>query len=452
MTSQTTDSRLRLKGLIAAGEARLLPLTFSQRELWENSPVVPGDPANHICATIDIRGLFSFDLCEEALRAVVERQEALRTTFLSGAEKTAQVVVAKAETTLRSRDVRPDQLDDLMAEVFSEPLDMVRGPLYRIEMLRVAADHHVLALAFHHAIADGWTLGVFVEDFTTAYILALRQSGRAFAHIQGTRGSLPPPGLTYSAAAADERARWQSDEIEHEAAYWRERLAGSTLLFGDTSDDSPMEPLLKRVSALPPALVDASRDMARRAEVTLFSVLLTVFQIALYRWRGIADVVLGVPYANRMKTQSRDTMGYFAGVVPLRMRLETGRSFAATLTANHAAQIEDFAHAMPFVELAKAVLNPRSPHRHQVFDVRFALQNHPIPDIELPGISTRLRTISTGTSRFDIGCELTEDREALEVVWLYRPRLVRSEDVEFLDQLFASVLGEAGQNPNFRPG
>jgi hypothetical protein len=102
---------------------------------------------------------------------------------------------------------------------------------------------------------------------------------------------------------------------------------------------------------------------------------------------------------------------------------------------------------MPFAELAAALGEPSSPDQHAVFDVRFALQNHPVPDIELPGFSTRLRTCATGTSRFDMGCELTEDEGDLELVWLHRPSVVPRTDVVDLDRLFRAALVEATQNP-----
>ena len=57
-----------------------------------------------------------------------------------------------------------------------------------------------------------------------------------------------------------------------------------------------------------------------------------------------------------------------------------------------------------------------------IFEVRFALQNHPIPDVALPGLSAKLRMRSTGTARFHLACEITEEAEQLEVVWLFRPK------------------------------
>src|SRR6187401_2228061 len=50
------DSRTRLKQWLESGEARLQPLSFPQRELWENSPVPAGSAANNICCLIEIKG------------------------------------------------------------------------------------------------------------------------------------------------------------------------------------------------------------------------------------------------------------------------------------------------------------------------------------------------------------------------------------------------------------
>ena len=59
-----------------------------------------------------------------------------------------------------------------MQEAFSEPFDLVQGPLYRVNVLRRDADDHLLVLTIHHAIADGWSLGAFVQDLCAAYALA----------------------------------------------------------------------------------------------------------------------------------------------------------------------------------------------------------------------------------------------------------------------------------------
>ena len=310
-------------------------------------------------------------------------------------------------------DRRPEAIEALMQETFSEPFDLVQGPLYRAKVLRLGADNHLLVLAIHHAIADGWTLGAFVRDLCEAYVL-----GRV-----GAPAGLPPVQLSYSAWGAAERAIWRPAKLI--SAFlsgdptWREHSGcGPSRRF-----DIMSSPLRRSVSLVPANLGRAARELARRNGATLFSVLLTAFRVALSRWAGAMDVVVGTPVANRSQQAMRGTMGYCAGIVPLRGHVEHDRPLSDGLRVVHQASIDCFANAIPFVELTRALGDPPSPGHTPIFDVRFALQNHPLPYAAVPGLSVRLKMRSTGTSRFHLGCEITENGEALEVVWLFRPKL-----------------------------
>jgi len=133
-------------------------------------------------------------------------------------------------------------------------------------------------------------------------------------------------------------------------------------------------------------------------------------------------------------------MGYFSGLVPLRGQVERERPFSEHLRIVHQTTVDSFANAMPFAELVRALGDRPTPRRNPVFEVRFALQNHPIPDVEISGLSLKLRMRSTGTSRFDLGCEITEQGDTLEVVWLFRQSLFSQPEIEELNRLFRRVL------------
>lgn len=453
------DSRARLKQLLASGEARLQSLTFPQRELWENSPVEVADPANNICSFFEIMGPITHDMMDDAVRRVVGRQEVMRSSFLPGKDRYVQIIRSSAEPALSYRELssaeaRPEALQEIMDESFRKPFDLLRGPLYRMELLKRGGDDHMVAFTLHHAVGDGWSLGAFVEDLCAACIVGLREGGMELTGIGGLRDTLPPVPMTYSEWGAAERARWQPAEIERHAAYWETRLAGSGRMWssaGSSSGAGESGPLDKWVTELPADLAKAARELARKSGATLFSTLLAAFQLTLFRWTGIDDIVVGTPVANRSKAAVRETMGYFSSVVPLRGQIDRQQTFADRLKVVHEETMDDFAHAMPFAELSRALDEPSSPAQHPVFDTRFALQNHPMPDIVLPGISTKLRTCSTGTARFDLGCEMTEDGDAFEVVWLFRPNVVSSTDIPALDQLFREVLTAVCRQPNVTP-
>jgi hypothetical protein len=443
------DPRASFKQWLESGEARLQPITLPQRELWENSPVPVADPANHICGVIEIKGPITTEQCEVALQRVIERQEALRISFLPGKERPLQMIRATGTVVLGSRELAAgDLLEDMMLETYRQPFDLLQGPLHRVEMIRRGHHDHVLAFSFHHAIADGWSLGVFVQDLCTAYIIGLTGLRKAVAvGMMGLKNMLPPVAQTYTEWAAAERAIWQPAELSRRADFWKSRLAGSSMIWGGIPAPAPLR---RWVTAIPADLVRGVKALAVSHSTTIFSTLLAAFQLALSKWTGKDDILVGTPVANRNKEAVRETMGYFAGVVPLRGQIDPTQTFSSHLRAVSAAALDSFANAMPFAELAAALGENRGAGGHSIFDVRFALQNHPVPDVVLPRISTKLRMRSTGTARFDLGCELTEGGSELEVVWLFKPHKFPASNIADLNDLFLAVLMNACKNPTNR--
>lgn len=424
----------RFKQWLESGDAQLHPLTFSQRELWETSPAPPSDISNHICCVLHIGGLISKEDSLATFQRVVDRQEVLRLSFLPGKNGPVQLIRKRSQPVIRFRDISPDtsaaQLEELELQTFSQPFDLLHGPLYRLDILRRAPDDQMMVFAIHHAIADGWSLGVLVEDLGAAY---LQQR-------LGAEDQLPPVPTSYSAWGAAERAFWQPAELEPRIAFWKSRLAGTRRLWSIPEESDVVFRPRRLVSKLPAEISGPVKELARRSGATLFSTLLAAFQVTLSRWTGADDIVVGTPVANRTKQSVRETMGYFSGVVPLRAQVERDRPFSEHLRTVHQSTVDSFANAIPFFELVKAVGERPSPRHNPIFQVRFALQNHPVPDFEIRGLSLKLRMRSTGTPRFDLGCEVTEQGDELEVVWLFRENLFSQPEIEELGRLFRTVL------------
>ena len=443
-----SEKRARFKQWLESGEARLLPLTLPQRELWENSPVPVMDPANHICGFIEVKGPLTFDQSLAALSRVIARHEALRTSFLPGKERPLQMVRATGTPNLLFRDLSdqvtdPEELEAIMRQTFLTPLDLMQGPLHLVEMIRRSDRHHLLVFSIHHAIADGWSLGVFVQDLCTAYLLGLR------GHPTSPHGGLSAVPQTYAEWSAGDCAFWQPAELAKRLPFWQTLLVGSQPIFPTPTNGPPETgPLHRWVSSIPAGLKQEIRDFSKRCGTTLFSTLLSLFQFTLARWTGQHDILTGSPVANRTRESCWQTMGYYAGVVPIRSQVEESHTFTERARGVHEAAVDCFLNAMPFAELA-AALSPRElTDRPTIFDVRFALQNHPVPDVDLPGITSQLRMRSTGTARFDLACEITEDGAELEVVWLYRPRVLTSAGPSELHTLFLDVLSYACRHPD----
>jgi hypothetical protein len=434
------DQRARLKQWLDSGEGQLHPLTYPQRELWEVSPVAVEDNANHICCLIDVHGLLTEREARAAIQRVVDRQEVLRLSILPGKERPLQMIRKNCGINFDFReinDARPEAIEELTVEIFREPFDLVQGPLYRAADLRLAKNHHVLVFAIHHAIADGWSLGVLVQDLFAAYIEVVTGSSKA----------LPSVSQTYSAWGAAERAFWKPEILEQRIEFWRTKLASPGRMWNPPI--TPGAPT-RWLSTIPAALTNETRELARRTGVTFFSALFGAFQIAFSEWSEFVDLVVGTPVANRIKQTARDTMGYYAGVVPLRGHVDRSRVVVDHLRAGHQLTVDSFANAIPFVELVHALGEKSEGGYNPLFEVRFALQNHPMPEISLPNLSARLSMRSTGTPRFQLACEITEEGEGLEIAWLFRENLFSRRDIESLDGIFQRMLAGICRSPESR--
>ncbi len=436
------DQRTRLKQWIESGEAQLHPLTLPQRELWEVSPVPVEDSANHICCLIPVKGLLTERECRTALRLVVDREDVLRLSILPGRERPLQMVRKSCGINFAVRDVAsneagPEAMEDLATEILRTPFDLVQGPLYRVVDLRRAVNDHVLVFAIHHAVADGWSLGIFVEALFAGYLQA----------ITGSSEALPPVPQSYAAWGAAERAFWKPEVLEPRLEFWKTKLASSSRMWNATI---PPGPARRWLSAIPAPLTNETRELARRTSVTFFSVLFGTFQIAFSEWSGFDDLTVGTPVANRTRQNARETMGYYASIVPLRGQIDRSRVVSDHLRAAQQLTIDSFANAIPFVELVRGIGEPAAPGYNPLFEVRFALQNHPMPEVALPNLSARLSMRSTGTPRFQLACEITEVGEILEVAWLFRENLFSPRDIESLDGIFQRVLAGICRSPESR--
>ncbi len=201
-------------------------LTLSQRELWEASPVPVADVSNHICTFMEVRSALSQQDCEAAMQRVVDRQEVLRLSILPGKNGPLQLIRRTAVPAMQFRELtaaqsQPEALEEHMRGIFEKPFDLLRGPLYRVEVLRRGPDDLILVFAIHHAIADGWTLGVFVQDIFTSYLLGA----------MGASGTLQPVPLSYADWGAAERASWPAAKLEDHARFWKSQLAGAPRLW-----------------------------------------------------------------------------------------------------------------------------------------------------------------------------------------------------------------------------
>ena len=155
--------------------SRLVPTTEPQREVWLASRLEPeASLAYNEAVSINLKGLLDVPALEAALQAIVDRHEALRATFSSDGE--GLFVAEHTTLPLAFHDLSllaPFESDARIMGAFNRivttPFDLEHGPLVRAELFRLAADRHLLTIAAHHIVCDGWSFGVIVNDLAALY-------------------------------------------------------------------------------------------------------------------------------------------------------------------------------------------------------------------------------------------------------------------------------------------
>ena len=213
------------------------------------------------------------------------------------------------EANFRFRELTPSEasreaIEELAQEIFQRAIrSACRGRSTGSKCCGAAPDDHVLVFAIHHAIADGWTLGVFVQDLCVAYVAGAARPAMKRCPLCRK----PIPRGARRSGRSGSRPNWSR------GSRFGNRISRAAAGFGMRSKGRrrPSGRLERWVPIFPPNWPMPRGNWPAGTGATLFSTLLTAFQVGLSRWTGAHDILVGTPVANRTKQAARETMGYF---------------------------------------------------------------------------------------------------------------------------------------------
>lgn len=420
-----------------------LPLSFAQTRLWFLDRLMPNSAAYNIPAAVSISGSLSVHLLGWSIQEIIWRHEALRTNFVAKSEQPIQVINDEFTFKLPVIDLqelseveRQTEVLRLRKEEAQQPFDLTQDLLLRAKLLRLSEEEHILLLTMHHIIADGWSLGVFLRELAALY------------------ESIPLPKLSvqYADFALWQRQRLQGNELEAQLSYWKQQLSGNLPIL-ELPTDKP-RPKFQTFSgkklpiALPKSLSGALSNISQQAGVTLFTTLLTAFNILLYRYTGQEDILVGVPVANRDLNETKDLIGFFVNMLVLRTNLEENPSFRALLARVREVVLGAYAHQdLPFEKLVETLKPERHPSHTPLFQVMFALQNTPMPEFTFSGLKLQPLEIDNETAKFDLTFDLTQSETGIHGWIEYNSDLFADNTIQRMAGHWETLLTGIVANP-----
>jgi amino acid adenylation domain-containing protein len=425
-----------------------LPLSFAQERLWFLAQLEAETAAYAVPGALRLRGVLDAAALAGSLAEIVRRHEALRTTFGFVAGRPVQVVAPPGGLDVPVTDLsalpageREEAMLGLAREQTVRPFDLARGPLFRARLVRLDAEEHVLLLALHHIVSDGWSMGVLFRELSALYAALSR----------GEPSPLPPLPVQYADFALWQRRRLSDGTLERQLAWWRERLAGAPPLLS-LPTDRPRPPVQRFRGALvrrwlPGAVAEGVRALARREGATSFMAFLAAFQALLARCSGQDDVSVGIQAAGRTRAETEGLIGFFVNTLVHRGDLSDDPAFAALLARAREAALGAHAHQdVPFDRVVEALEPERTLSYTPLFQVQLVFQNVPGLAVELPGLSIAGVDVDQGTNKFDLSLYVQETPSGTRAMLGYDTDLFDAGTAERmlarLERLLAGALAD----------
>ncbi len=386
-----------------------LGLSFAQQRMWFLDHLEPGSAFYIVFDAVQFRGVLDIVAIERSLTAIAMRHESLRTTFETRHGRAVQVIAPSLEVRVPVIDLsgllaaaRTAEANRLMIEEAHQPFDLATGPLFRASVLRLGDKEHLMLLAMHHSITDGWSVGVFWRELAVLY--------RAFS--TGSEPELPALEIQYADFAAWQRTWLSGSVLDAQLQYWKQQLAGSPSLLELPTDRQRPSVMSYRGTARPfelsAALAASLQALSRTQSTTLFMTLLAAFQVLLHRYTGQADIVVGSPVANRNRAETEGLIGFFVNTLVLRTDLSGDPTFRELLGRVREVALGAFGHQdIPFEKLVEELQPERTLSHAPLFQVMFVLQNAPLAP-ELPGLDLDVVELDQVTSKFDLTLAMEE--------------------------------------------
>jgi amino acid adenylation domain-containing protein len=426
--------------------------SFGQERLWFLDQLEGKSYAYNIAGGLRLTGQLNREALGRALEEIVRRHEVLRAGIVGVGGKPKVVVepaldwkmsfVSFAELPAERRE---QAMVDFGTQELRKPFDIAEPPLIRCCLVEMSAQEHVLMFNVHHIAADGWSLGVITDELTRLY--------QAFS--QGQASPLEEAGLDYL-----DYVHWHRQHTTAvrpvQLAYWKRQLK-APLPMTEFPIDRPRPSMAtfqgKRTKqTISSELRAAAQKFSTAENVTLFTTLLTAFDLLLYRYTRQTDILVGTVAAGRVRPELERLVGLFINNIPLRSDLSGGPTVREMLARNRDVTLGAFSHQdVPFGDLVEATQGHREMNRSPLFQTLFILQNFPLRDLEFAGLTLKPVAIDIGASRFDLTIEAGESAKGeLVMDWEYNTLLFDDATIERFKRHFEALLAGIVSSPQLR--
>ncbi len=421
------------------------PTSPAQKRMYALSKMDSNSIAYHIPMALLVEGELKIAKLEKALKTIIIRHEALRTGFEVIDNELVQKIYNDVDFTLAYRTLDlmiqdKSMLRHLTSELctaFVRPFNLAAPPLMRAEVIRVGNNKHIFILDLHHIIADGMSQGILMNELLEVY------DGQ----------ELPEVKIQYKDYVEWLKAFSESEKIKQQEQYWQNKFKQKAPVMNLPTD-------YKRRSvqsfgggnvyfSIGRELTEKVRNAAKKAGTTLYMLMLSVYNVLLYKYTGQDDIIVGTTAAGRSHRDLQNVFGVFINTMALRNKIDGEKAFKELLLEVKETTVAAFENSdYPFNELVSKVGYERDIGRNPLFDTMFVLEDTGMFSLEKNSLKFSPIIFELDAAKFDITFTVLDSAAAIAFNIEYCTDLFKRETMERLKMHFIHVLEEITRKPD----
>ncbi|VFQ44456.1 non-ribosomal peptide synthetase [Desulfoluna butyratoxydans] len=450
----------------SVGDDRSGPLSYNQQSLWILNRMDPDSACYNVSLSCRIVTEVRPEVMKGVCRQLVARHEILRTTYGFGDDdgQTSQTVHDTMEPEFHlvdARELSGEALKERVREYHARPFDLEKGPLLRVCLFALSGGEHIFVMTIHHIASDGSSFHLLIDEFGRLY--------RAAA--AGEEARLAPVERQYRDFVRYQQEMLAGEEGARLEHFWRDRLSAPLPVMNLPLDGTPPASPSFTGASYPFQVTGEAYETLRTfvgtENVTLYVMLLAVFQVTLMRFCNQGDLIIGTPAVGRVRPEYKGACGHFINMVAMRGDLSASMSFREHVTRSRRVVLQALDHqAYPFPLLVERLGLDRDPSRSPLFQVMFNMLNRKIlgpaadffmgasneTPVDFGGMGIMPYPLDQEEGQYELVLEIVDNDESLACAFKYRTDLFSEETVASLASAFEGCLGHVMASPDMRLG
>jgi aspartate racemase len=423
------------------------PLSIAQTSLWYVNQMMPTQLGYNLPSAFKLSGKLNITLLEKCFTEFITRHEIMRARYISLNGEPVQIIDPPYQVKFditdlsQSTDINNDLINGILKKEAKFNFNLEKPPLYKIKVIKISDNEHLMLWMPHHMIWDGWSFDLFLEEITTLY--------NDFS--KNNPPSLPLLPIQYADYAAWQKERLKDKDITKQIEYWQKQLSGDIQQLqmprdkGKQTSHTAEGGRIRQDFSI--ELANALKTLGNEEGATIFMVLLSAYYAILYRYTEQEDICIGNPMWGRVRPETEKIIGFFTNTVVLRTRFNGNMSFRELLRSVKKTCIDAFANQS--VPLETILEKTPDIIKGSLYQALFSYQDARSRKLQMDNIKiTQIPEPQAGIPAFDILIWFKEDYNMLLGRLDFNNEIFSYESMQILMQHLGFLLESAVKQPD----